>query len=208
MKIEITNIAHYLSVSLDGNVLLLNKAHIRSIEVVKDDTLKIETSQQSMRQLYLRFADVIVPELLTDVNELRDAVSGMVNASTDSGTASLLTALAGIDDRLTTIDNDILDSTITLNRSLSAIVTHLSDIKTLLDGAYNAYKEPFRIDEVTPDLIYKGYVAVPSSGTSEPVWAIQRIKKSGTNTAIAWANGNKNFENIWDNHLLLPYIPA
>jgi hypothetical protein len=207
MNVQITDNINYLSVALDGNVLLLNKAHIRSIEVVKRDTLKIDTCQQSLNQLYIKFGDVTVPELLGDVHELREAVSAMVNSNSDAGTSSLLTAISDIDKKLATINSNVLDSTTTLNRSLGSIIDHLSDIKILLDGAYNAYKEPLRIDEVTPDLIYKGYVSIVSGSPTDPVWAIQRIKKSGTNTTIAWANGNKNFTNVWQDHALLTYIP-
>jgi len=53
--------------------------------------------------------------------------------------------------------------------------------------------------------IYTGEAA-PGTATSVAKW---RVKKTTINaegdTVIAWADGNANFDNIWDNHLTLTY---
>lgn len=46
--------------------------------------------------------------------------------------------------------------------------------------------------------------AVPSSLTSDPVWKIIKINTSGIAT-IKFADGNSNFDNIWDNRTSLTY---
>lgn len=51
---------------------------------------------------------------------------------------------------------------------------------------------------------YIGY-AVAGSLTSASVWAIKRIVETGLDVAITWADGNKNYDNIWDNRASLTY---
>ena len=206
MDIQITDNFNYLTIRLDESVLLLNKAHIRSIEVVKGDTLKIDTCQQPLNQLYIRFTDVTTPKELPDIDALRNAVSEMVSGSKTSG-AAFMDELAQLDRRLDEINSSVLNSCDIENRTLTQLADALDYIKILLDNAYNGYKEPLRIDDVLPGLTYKGYVSIVSGGSSEPVWAIQRIKKAGTLTITSWANGNKNFTNVWDARAILNYIP-
>ena len=57
------------------------------------------------------------------------------------------------------------------------------------------------------DLIYIGE-AVPGTATSAGSWRISKINTSdGTDDdiTIQFADGNANFDNIWDNHLNLSY---
>jgi len=57
------------------------------------------------------------------------------------------------------------------------------------------------------DLIYIGE-ATPGTATSAASWRIQRVNTSdGTDSdiAIEWADGNANFDNVWDDHLTLTY---
>lgn len=40
---------------------------------------------------------------------------------------------------------------------------------------------------------------------SNPVWRIKRIENGATSTKIRWADGNTDFDNIWDNRASLTY---
>ena len=51
---------------------------------------------------------------------------------------------------------------------------------------------------------YLGY-ADAGSLTSAPLWAIKKIDEVSNDVAITWADGNTNFDNIWDNRLTLTY---
>jgi hypothetical protein len=51
---------------------------------------------------------------------------------------------------------------------------------------------------------YLGY-ADAGSLTSAPLWAIKKIDEVGADVSITWADGNTNFDNIWDNRLSLTY---
>ena len=45
--------------------------------------------------------------------------------------------------------------------------------------------------------------AQPGSATSSALWQIQRITQS--DTTILFADGNQNFDNIWDNYASLSF---
>lgn len=63
-----------------------------------------------------------------------------------------------------------------------------------------------RVDFENDDLIYKAWAA-PGSSEAAPVWRVQRITFVGTDedVVIEWADGDGNFDNIWDDHLGLSY---
>lgn len=49
-------------------------------------------------------------------------------------------------------------------------------------------------------------LASPGTATSATSWKIKKLVYTGTNvTSIIWADGNKKFDNIWDNHASLSY---
>ena len=61
-----------------------------------------------------------------------------------------------------------------------------------------------RIDEVSDSITYQGYA---EAGTLEsaPLWAMRKILKSGTVTSTTWADGNINYDNIWNDRADLDY---
>lgn len=61
-----------------------------------------------------------------------------------------------------------------------------------------------KIDEASGNLTYLG-IAMINSSASDAVWQIRRIQKVGSVTTIEWADGNDNFDNIWDDRASLSY---
>lgn len=61
-----------------------------------------------------------------------------------------------------------------------------------------------RIDQNADGNTYFGWAA-PGSATSDAVWAIQRLRASGTETIIEWADGNQTYDNVWNNRTSLTY---
>jgi hypothetical protein len=61
-----------------------------------------------------------------------------------------------------------------------------------------------RIDEADANTIYIGKAKVGSSSSS-PLWQIQKIVVSGTVTNFLWADGDMNFDNIWDDRTTISY---
>ena len=62
-----------------------------------------------------------------------------------------------------------------------------------------------QVDTTSPTATYIGEAAF-SSATSDPVWRIYRVSTIGTNTSITWADGDDEFDNVWDNRSSLTYI--
>jgi hypothetical protein len=62
------------------------------------------------------------------------------------------------------------------------------------------------VDFVGDTIIYKGW-SNPGKLTTEPAWRIQKITFVGTDedVTIRWADGDGEFNNIWDNRLGLTY---
>jgi hypothetical protein len=48
--------------------------------------------------------------------------------------------------------------------------------------------------------------AAPRSSTAAPVWQIQRLQTTGTILAVQFADGNTNFDNVWDARASLSYL--
>lgn len=47
--------------------------------------------------------------------------------------------------------------------------------------------------------------AAPGSADSSAVWRISRITATGSDLVILWADGNSNFDNVWNNRASLSY---
>ncbi len=73
---------------------------------------------------------------------------------------------------------------------------------TIDDGDANAYVQ--KVDEPSASLTYIGK-ALNGKATSAAAWQIQRISVSGTVTTIDNADGDRLFDNVWDNRASLSY---
>jgi hypothetical protein len=60
------------------------------------------------------------------------------------------------------------------------------------------------IDEASSTVTYVGK-ADPGSSEASAVWQIKKITVSGTETIITWADGDVNFNNVWDNRAGLSF---
>lgn len=61
-----------------------------------------------------------------------------------------------------------------------------------------------RVDEVSGGVTYIGE-ADPGEAGSDASWRIKRLTETGPDIVIAWADGNANFDNVWDDRLGLTY---
>lgn len=84
---------------------------------------------------------------------------------------------------------------------------HLA-LTTNLQQTIEAYTVPtyaLRYDEISSTEAYAGE-AEEGSPTSGAVWRIKRLTFGpGGDVVIEWADGNSNFDNVWDNRLSLSY---
>lgn len=97
--------------------------------------------------------------------------------------------------------------TIGANESVTAKYVTSSPLpgdKVGMDIVSNPPSISTRVDEPSSSVTYVGKAAI-SSDTSDPVWQIFKMTVSGTQTIITFADGNNNFDNIWDNRASLTY---
>jgi hypothetical protein len=62
-----------------------------------------------------------------------------------------------------------------------------------------------RLDDVGAGVSYVG-AAVAGASTASAVWQIKKIVESGNDITVTWADGNTNFDNVWNNRLSLTYL--
>lgn len=83
--------------------------------------------------------------------------------------------------------------------------TEVEWLESLKEDPYSSYDA--QVDQISP---YEGYygIASPGTATSAASWRIKKVVFSGGGATIAFADGNKNFDNIWDNRLTYTYLPV
>lgn len=120
-------------------------------------------------------------------------------ASTSAKQDTIIGHVDGIEGLLGTIDTD----TGNIATSVSNIDTDTSDLlleMRIMNGAM-----AMRVDDTTGTL-YQGW-AEPGTATSAASWRIRKVVTSGTpeDTTITFADGDRSFNNIWDDRASLTY---
>lgn len=80
--------------------------------------------------------------------------------------------------------------------------TNINTIESSGETTVPSYTK--RVDEIDESTTYIGE-ADPGSSESDPVWRIQKLEFTGPDIDILWANGNSNFDNVWDDRTSLTY---
>lgn len=71
---------------------------------------------------------------------------------------------------------------------------------------YDQGQAPDIVDETgAPGTTYLGWVLPGTVATAEPKFKIKKISVLNGITITTWANGNREFNNIWDNRGALIY---
>ena len=153
----------------------------------------------------------------TGVDTLTQQVTATGQAQTDAinglkaGNDNLLQAINAANttqvQNLQGIHDVIANASTAQTGLLTNMAQALNQLNTTLIGN-SSPKDPIRIDESVPMVVYYGYAmsANPAGpATSDPVWAIERVTRNGDMIVYEWANGNKQFTNIWDNRYNLNY---
>jgi hypothetical protein len=151
--------------------------------------------------------DTLAQQVTANTQAQTDAISslqvsnGNLLKAVNTGNATQTQNLQGIHDVIASTSN-------TQANLLTSMSQALNQLNTTLSGN-NTPKDPIRIDESVPMVVYNGYaVSANPAGpaTSDPVWAIQRVTRNGDMIIYSWANGNKQFVNAWDSRYNLNYI--
>jgi len=185
MATEISNNGASLKIKNGAQVRDIMKHQIQEIVVVKADTIKIDIGKGALYNVFIPFAEVTVP-LLADVDALREAINEMLTTTSVAGNATEAKQIEEI--AKLNILNDAINN---IKNSVSTLDSKI-------------FFEPVLVDESNPNIIYKGF-ASPAAKVEDAVWAIQKISNTGDVCAYQWADGNKNFDNVWNNRAALSY---
>lgn len=183
---EIYNDGASLRIVNSGNVILVSKLQIKTIDTIRDDVVRLDIGEGALKNIYLKTAEVSIPAGIGDSAQLRDAINAMLLSNVAGGATEVKQ-----------------DTEITI---LNGILAALTDLKVIMNKTGGCCKNPIRIDESTPNVIYNGF-AVIGSVTSEAVWAIQRITREKNIIIYDWADGNELYDNTWDNRYEASYAP-
>lgn len=192
MIIEIYNELSLLRFVFNGNTVAINKAQVKAVETLKGELLRIDLGEGVLKHITIPYTDVTYPRLYASRDELKTELLQML-ASGSMGSLNT--------DNLATLANQ--EEIINL---LGVMAGKLGDINVSIQALHqNSYSSPLLVDEPEPGITYKGYAAV-NTLTSEPNWAILRIKSDNGVTSYKWADGNTSFDNIWDDRYTLNYL--
>jgi hypothetical protein len=168
-----------IKIMLNGNSFYINKAQIKTIDTIRNDSIRIDIGEGALKNVYVKLADVQYPQSFTDAAAIRDYIVGLM-----------------------------IQNALVFDPSFSNLFTNLlQEIKLALQNSQGGGKTPLREDESQPYVIYKGYAA-PNANTYDAVWAIQKITRLKDEIIYEWANGNDFYDNVWDNRFVVQYFPS
>ena len=171
-----------------ASVLLINKSHIKTIDTVKDNTIRLDIGSGALKNVFIKFTEVTIPAALPDVYALRDSINAMLK-NNGGGLAT---------EQKQDIQIELLSGILS---TLTEIKTAINNLKCCCNG------QIMRIDESNPLVTYVGYANMGSL-PGDAVWQIQRTTRFATNdiVIVEWADGNELFDNIWDQRLEINYL--
>lgn len=140
--------------------------------------------------------NIIGPELANIETEL-NTLNGKVDTTN--------TTLTSIDNKLNNLDIRDLNQTqdnIAIGDGSNLFTSQQLGSTVALN--IESVNKSIRMDDIDSNNTIIGY-AVVGSATSSPVWRIQKLSTSGSITSVTWADGNFNFDNVWDNRNSLSY---
>jgi hypothetical protein len=168
-----------IKIVFNGNSFYINKAQIKTIDIIRNDTIRLDIGEGALKNIYVKLADVQYPQGLADAAAIRDYVNGLMTQSA--------------------LIKDPIFSTFFTNL--------IQEIKLAFQNSQGGGRTPLREDESQPYVIYKGYAA-PNANTTDAVWAIQKISRINNEIIYEWADGNDFYDNIWDNRFVVQYFPS
>lgn len=165
----------------------INKSQIKVVEVIKTNIIKIDIGEGALRNVFVPYASVTNP-VTASADELRAAINAMLPGGSSGGVGSATEAKQ--------------DAEITLLNTVNTSVLNLSNI--ISANSDKTFYEPSMIDDTGANIVYKGYSAT-SVLPNQPNWAIERIRIEAGIEVHTWADGDKAFDNVWNDREGLIY---
>ncbi|MBS1773435.1 MAG: hypothetical protein JST82_11305 [Bacteroidetes bacterium] len=129
--VQIVDSLSCIRVVTNGVPLEIHKKAVKTIDVLHNDTVRIDIGEGALRHVYIRFAEVTVPGGLANVNILRDTIKGMLDADDASG------ATAGNQVSEIGILNNIKDA----QNAANGLLTNIRDVETSQSNALVTIKD-------------------------------------------------------------------
>ena len=126
---------------------------------------------------------------------------GEVLVGLQSGTQDTPETIASTQNKLTTVGYLWNPDTLAYEVPVQAL-TDAEMRATPINTATASYA--LELDEASATVTYVGEAAAGSS-TAAAVWRIKRITLTGSDLSIKWADGDTNFNNVWDDRAILSY---
>lgn len=161
------------------------KNQIIEVVVIRDTIIKIDIGLGALYNVFIDQLEVTVPATAS-ADELRDKIVEMLQ-STAAGDRAADQKPNECSIEMVNIKNSVND---------------MKDKVNVLND--KLFYEPKLIDESNANIVYKGY-ANPGAASNTAVWAIEKVTNIKGVLSYQWANGNRNFENVWDNRKTLMY---
>jgi hypothetical protein len=166
-------------------VLMLSKEQVKTIDIIKDNIVRIDIGEGPLNNIFINYQEVTVPAI-NSANELRDEINGMMKSDI--------------------YDGDNLSEVTQRN-----ILTKLEEIATLMQGnnvaeANLSKGEPSRIDESNPYMIYKGWHKLFGDEQANE-WAILRVRRENDQIIYEWAFGTQKQIYKWWDRANFQYAP-
>lgn len=169
----------------DTKTLLVTKEQVKTIDTIQNNVVRIDIGEGPLKNIFINYQDVNLP-VVNSANELREEIKSMLLSDQYDGNDA-------------TEQNQIL----MLNKMIDLELL-LKDIKQ--KEADLAEREPSRVDESNPYMVYRGWHKA-SGVPTENEWAIERIKREGDEIIHEWAFGTQNQVYSWASRLNHNYIP-
>lgn len=186
---EILNNGGSIKIVDAGQERNVNKAQIKLVEVIKTNIIKIDIDKGALGNIFFPYSGVTNPAT-ANPNALADAITAMLPSGGGGGGGAGSATEAKQDIQITTLN------------SISSALTNLNALTSV--HVDMDFYDPTRIDDSGAGLIYKGF-ALPNTLPTAANWAIQRIRREADVDVVTWADGNKNFDNVWNNREGLDY---
>lgn len=133
---------------------------------------------------------------LTAIDTATSNISTKVN-SIDTAAGNISTKVNSIDSTASAINT----KTGSIDASVSAIKTYVTNLDSKI------FYDPVIVDETNPNSVYYGFLAdAGNTNENSAIWAILRVTNEDGIKRYKWADGNKNFDNIWRDRDTLSYI--
>lgn len=162
------------------------KAQIKEISIIKTNIIKIDNGRGALNNVFITYADVTSPAS-ANVAALRDIILGYLEPPGGSGGGATEAKQ---------------DTVISALGNMQAAITNILSLVTSVDN--KVWFQPLMVDDGGAGVVYKGYASVGTAQESAQ-WAIEKIMKVGDVDVHTWADGNKNFDNLWLERETLSY---